>query len=306
MSPENNERCEDFESRLVRNITGELLPEEKRSLESHLAQCVSCVAKEEELVREWQNFDSLPVPEIPTELYENTRQLILNHLMREKSPFPWAGRIPREGVWSVLAPSAAGFMTAGVSFALVRNLIDLRVQSQHILVALFGLWAILFTGSYWPILGGKGKTISLLDAISPFSISITLLTLLISSLVSGVDSLRWLSMSAAHEVALGSNYFFGIGNIFVASWWIYACVASFIGAFIFGFRRGPALSHTALLGSLLASLLLFPAIYLHGSSHGHGYGILAFAALGTFVGALVGMGLVSLILVLRRILLSVA
>ena len=306
MSPENNERCEDFESRLVRNITGELLPEEKRSLESHLAQCVSCVAKEEELVREWQNFDSLPVPEIPTELYENTRQLILNHLMREKSPFPWAGRIPREGVWSVLAPSAAGFMTAGVSFALVRNLIDLRVQSQHILVALFGLWAVLFAGSFWPIFVGEGKKYPLLDAVPTFSISITLLTLLISYLASGIDSLRWLSISAAHEVAAASSYLFGIGNTFVSGWWIYACVASFIGAFFFGFRRGPALSGNLLSGPFLVAVLLLPAIYLHGSSHGHGYGILAFAALGTFVGALVGTGLVSLILVLRRILLSVA
>ncbi len=290
MSHERNRTCEDFESLLVKKITEELLPEEKQVLEKHLAQCSFCLVKEQELAKEWQSFDSLPVPEIPIELYERTRETILVHLKREKSLLPWPGRIPRGRLWSLLAPSAAGLVTAGISFALVRNLIDLRVHSQHILLALVGLWGLLFAGCFWLILGGKRNKSLLLDVVASFSISITFLALLISYLASGVDSLRWLAMSAAYEVAVGSNYLFGIGNTFVAGWWIYACLASFIGAFIFGVRRGPALPQKALLGSFLTTILLFPAIYLHGSSHGHGYGILAFAALGSFVGALIGIG----------------
>ena len=94
MNPEQNKTCEDSESLLVKKITGELLPEEKTFLDNHLAQCVFCVAKEQELAREWQRFDSLPVPEIPTALYEKTRATILNHLKREKSIFPWISSIP--------------------------------------------------------------------------------------------------------------------------------------------------------------------------------------------------------------------
>lgn len=225
MSPESNRTCEDLESSLVKKITGELLPQEERSLATHLSQCTSCVAKQRDLTRVWQRFDSLQGAEIPKELYDKTRDTVLGHMRQEESP----------------------------------------------------------------------KKFPLLDLVPSFAIPITLLTLLISYLSSAVDPLRWLVMSAAHEVALGSNYLFGTGNTFVTSWWIYACLASFICAFVFGFHRGPALPRKAFLGSLLVTILLFPAIYLHGSSHGHGYGILAFAALGTFVGALIGTGLGSFI-----------
>ena len=295
--------CEDSESLLVKKITGELLPEDKQSLENHLAQCAFCVAKEQELTREWQSFDSLPALEIPAELYEKTRETILGHLKRERSALPLAESIPHGGVWSLLGPLAAGVAITGVSYALIRNSIDLKIHQQHILIALFSLWGILFAGGFWLILEGKRKKSLLLDAVASFSISITLLTLLISSLASGVDALRWFAMSAAYEVAVASNYFFGIGNTFVAGWGIYACLASFIGAFIFGVRRGPAFSQNALLGSFLITILLSPAIYLQGSSHAHGYGILAFGALGTFVGAFIGVGMGSMgSFILRRIL----
>ena len=303
MNLEQNKTCEDFESLLVKKVTGELLPTEKESLGNHLAKCAFCVDKQQELAREWQSFDSLPAPEIPAALYEKTRETILGHLRREKSLFPWAGKIPREGVWSLLTPFAAGLVTAGVSFALVRNLLDLRIHSQHILIALFSLWGLLFAGCFWLALEGKRKKSLLLDVVASFSIAITFLTLLISSLVSAVDALQWLALSAAYEVAVASNYLFGIGNTFVTGWGIYACLASFIGAFIFGVRRGPAFSQNALPASFLVTILLFPAIYLHGSSHDHGYGILAFAALGTFVGAFVGVGIGYMgSFVLRRIL----
>lgn len=283
--------CEDSESLLVKKITGELLPKEKKFLDDHLAQCTLCVAKERELTREWLSFDSLPAPEIPAELYGNTRNLILSHLKRERSPLPLAERIPRGGVWSLLGPLAAGVAITGVSYALIRNLINLKIHQQHILIALFSLWGILFAGCFWLILQGKRKKSLLLDVVASFSISITFLTLLISYLSSAVDLIRWPVMSAAYEVALVSNYFFGIGNTFVASWWIYACLASFIGAFIIGVRRGPAFSQNGLLGSFVITVLLFPAIYLQGSSHNHGYGIIAFAVFGTYVGSLLGLSL---------------
>jgi len=283
--------CKDSESLLVKKITGELLPQERHSLESHLAQCAFCVAQEQELAKEWQSFDSLPAPEIPAELYKNTRDLILNHLKREKSLSALPGRTPIRGIWSLLAPFVAGLAMTGASYVLVRDLIDLRIHHRHILITLFTSWGLLFAGCFWVILQGNRKKSLLLNAVASFSISITFLTLLIFYLASASDPLRWLAISAAYAVAVGSNYLFGIGNTFVAGWGIYACLASFIGAFIFGVRRGPAFSENALLGSFLITALLSPAIYLQGSSHDHGYGILAFAALGTFVGALIGMAM---------------
>jgi len=290
MNHRQNKSCEDSESLLVKKITGELLSEEKRFLDSHLAQCAFCVAREQGLAKEWHSFDALPVPEVPGGLYESTRELILGHLRREKSLLPWAGRITMKGIWSLLAPFVAGLAMTGVSYALLHNLVDFTIHRRHILIAFFSLWGLLFAGCFWLALEGKKTNAHLLDMASSFSISITFLTLLISYLASAVDPLRWLVMSAAYGVAAGSNYLFGIGNTFVAHWGIYACLASFIGAGILGFRRGPLLSQSALLGSLVITILLFPAIYLQSSSHDHGFGILAFGALGTFIGALLGTG----------------
>lgn len=291
MNLEQKRSCEDSEPLLVKKITGELLSEEKRFLENHLAQCVLCVAKERELTKEWQSFDSVPAPEIPAELYENTRNLILSHLEQENLPLSLAERTLRGGVRSLLVPFVAGVAITGISYALIRNLIDLKIHQQHVLIALFSLWGILFAGGFWLILEGKRKKSLLLDAVASFSISITVLTLLISSLAAEVDSLRWLAMSATYEVVVASNYLFGTGNTFVAGLVIYACVASFICAFVIGVRRSPGFSQNALLGSFLTSVFLFPAVYLHGSSHNHGFGILAFAAFGTFVGAYFGVGM---------------
>ena len=288
---------------LVKKITGELLPKEKKFLDDHLAQCALCVAKERELTREWQSFDALPAPEIPAALYEKTRETILGHLRRGSALVSWTEIIPMKGIWSLLIPFAAGLAMTGVSYVLTRSLIDLRIHHQHILITLFSLWGLLFAGGFWLILQGKRKKTILLDVVASFSIAITFLTLLISSLASGVDALRWFAMSAAYEVAVASNYFFGIGNTFVAGWGIYACLASFIGAFIFGVRRGPAFSQNALLGSFLITALLSPAIYLNGVFNDQGYGILAFGALGTFVGAFIGVGMGSMgSFILRRIL----
>lgn len=303
MNREQERVCEDFESLLVKKLARELRSDERLVLDRHLAQCAICVARERELVKEWKSFDALPVPEVPAALYEGTRKLILSHLMQEKSPSPSAGRILRERVWWLFGPLGAGATMTGVSYALIRNLVDLGIHHRHILIALFTLWGLLFTGCFWLVLHGKRKNRLFLDAVASLSISITFLALLLSYLASGVDGLRWLAMSAAYEIAVRANDLFGIGNTFVAGWGLYACLASFLVSFVFGVRRGPAFSQSAFLGSALITLLLSPAIYLHGSSHDHGYGILAFGALGTFVGAFAGVAIGYMgSFVLRRVL----
>ena len=105
MSPGRERSCRDYESLLVKKYTGELLLEENQSLKSHLAQCASCAAEERKLARVWQRLDSFPVPEIPTALYEKTRQTIVSELKRKKFHFPWIEKIPRTGIWLFLLPS---------------------------------------------------------------------------------------------------------------------------------------------------------------------------------------------------------
>ena len=291
MKAERKKGCDDSESLLVKKLARELRSDERLVLDRHLAQCAICVVRERELAIEWESFDALPVPEVPAALYESTRKLILSHLMQEKSPSPSAGRILRERVWWLFGPLGAGAAMTGVSYALIRNLVDLRIHEHHILITLFSLWGLLFAGCSWFVLYGKTEKTLLTNVLASFSISITFLALLLSYLASGVDGLRWLAMSAAYEIAVRTNDLFGIGNTFVAGWGLYACLASFLVSFVFGVRRAPAFSQSAFLGSALITLLLSPAIYLHGSSHDHGYGILAFGALGTFVGAFAGVAI---------------
>lgn len=292
MNHRQNKICEDIESLLVRKITGELLSEEKRFLDSHLAQCAVCAAREQELAKEWQSFDSLPAPEIPAELYEKTRATILSHLRRGESLFPWAERVLGDRIGPLLAAFVAGLVMTGLAYALLHTLVDVRIHHQHMLMALFGSWGLLFAGCFWLVLKGKGKGTLPLDRVAASSVSIALLTLVISFLAYEVESLRWLViMPVAHEVAALSSYLFGIGNTFITSWWIYCCLASFIGAFIFGLHKGPSFPRNAFVASFVVSVLLFPAIYLQGSSHNHGYGIIAFAAFGTYVGSLLAISL---------------
>ena len=297
MNLEQKRTCGDLESLLVKKITGELLPQEKQFLDSHLAQCAVCVAREPELAREWQSFDSLPAPEMPAELYEKTRETILGQLRAEKSLSPSAEGMPARHIWSPLAPFLAGLATTGIAYALLHKLVDVRIHHYHMLIGLFSLWGLLFAGCFWLILKGKGKRTLPLDRVAASSVSIALLTLIISFLAYELESLRWLTSSAAYEVAALSNYLFGFGNTFATAWWIHCCLASFIGAFTFGLHKGPSFPRNAIVASFVVSVLLFPAIYLQGSSHYHGYGIKAFAAFGTYVGSLLG---ISLALFVRR------
>jgi hypothetical protein len=291
MNLEKRMNCTEIHSLLVKQIADDLLPEEKRSVERHLAECASCAAEERSLAMIWEAFEGLPVREIPTELYEKTRDRILSDLKREKSLSRWLAKIPSTGPWRALVPIAAGLATTAISYGLIHRLVDPTVHHPYILVSLFSLWWMLYVGGFWLIFRGKGERSRRLDLVSARSISVALLTLVISFLTYEVEFLRWLAVSAAYEIAVVSNDVFGMGNTFVAAWWIHCCLASFIGTFIFGFSRSRGSSENLFIGSFVITIFLSPAMYLQGSSHDHGFGVIAFAALGTYVGSLVGMGL---------------
>jgi hypothetical protein len=291
MNLEKKMNCTEIHSLLVKRIADDLESEEKRSMERHLAECASCAAEERSLAMIWQELEGLPVREIPTELYEKTRDRILNDLKREKSLSPWFAKIPSTGPWRALVPIAAGLATTAISYGLIHRLVDPRVHHPYILVPLFSLWWMLYVGGFWLILKGKGERSLPLDLVSARSISCALLALLISFLTYESEVLRWLAVSAAYELAIVSNYVFGMGNTFVAAWWIHCCLASFIGAFNFGLSRSRGSSENLFIGSFVVTILLSPAMYLQGASHNHGFGLIAFAALGAYVGSLVGMGL---------------
>jgi hypothetical protein len=282
---------EEFGSLLVKKIAGELLSEEYQSLESHLAQCASCMAQEQELTQVWQGLELLQVPEIPKELFEKTQQRVITCLKQERSPIPLLEKIPHSDIGSILLPVVGWLVMTGVSYFLIHNLANLRIHHHYVLISLFSLWWMLFAGSFWVILKRNGKRAISLDLIAARSLSITLLTLLIAFLAYEVDSIRSLAMSAIYAVAIVSNHLFGVGNAFIAGWWMYCCLASFIGALIFGFHKAPLFAKNIIITSLAISLLLVPAIYVQGAPQNHGLVIIAFAALGTYVGSLLGISL---------------
>lgn len=283
--------CPEIDSLLVKRIAGELTADESTSVESHLAGCVSCIGQEQELSKAWKRLEFLQVPEIPRELFETTEQRVLARLKQEPSPIPWLEKIPYAGIGSLLLPIAAGLVMTGASYFLIHNLANLQIHQYHVLISLFSLWWLLFAASFWVILKGNGKRSLSLRWIAARSLSITLLTLLISFLAHEVDSIRSRAMSVLYAVAVVSDSLFGVGNTFITSWWVYCCLASFIGAFAFGLHKAPSSPKTMLITSLVISLLLVPAVYVQGASHEHGFGIIAFAALGTYVGSLVGISL---------------
>jgi hypothetical protein len=291
MNPKEKQTCEEFTSLLVKKISGEILSEERRALERHLAHCASCVLEERELSALWQRFRSSPGYDIPRELYENTRRMILGRLKQEKSPIATLARIPSTGAWRALVPSTAGLAMTAISYGLIHRFVDVSLHHHYVLLPLFGLWWLLFTAGCWLILRGSRQRAVSLDVVSATAISITLLTLFIGFLSYELELLRSLAMSASYQIAAASAYLFGVGNTFVTAWWVHCCLASFIGAFIFGVSTSTRSPANLFVGSLVVMILLSPAIYLQGASHNHGLGVILFAALGTYVGAVVGMGL---------------
>lgn len=291
MNPEQKESCKQFGSLLVKKITGEILAQEKQALDVHLAQCSSCATEEREFTAIFRKLDSLPDPQIPVELYESTRQTILGRLKQENSRAAWFARIPVAGPWRPLFPLTAGLAMTAVSYGLIHRLIDPSVHHYYLIVPLFSAWWLLFTAGFWSILKNKKAGLFPLNLVSSSSISIAFLTLLFSFLAFELESLRWPAMSAAYNIARATDYLFGVGNTFVTAWWIHCCLASFIGAFIFGISRSPRSSENLFVGSFVVMILLSPAIYLQGASHNHGLGLIVFAAAGTYVGSLIGTAL---------------
>jgi hypothetical protein len=273
---------------LIQKITGELRAGDREFLDDHLMQCPSCIAQEQELAKDWEKFDSLPVPEVPAALYENTRRNILAELRREKAAAPRTLNILMT-IRPLLAPLAGLAMTA-VSYGVMRPLVHPAVHHHYVLIPLFLVWWLLFAAAFWLILRRQEERFFAFNRIAVFSIAVVALTLVIFLITYEVEAVRWIALSVALELARMSDYLFGIGNTFIAAWWIHCCLASLIGGFIFGLRKGP-LSETVFFGSLFITLLLFPAMYLQGSSHNHGYGIIAFAALGAYLASLVGISL---------------
>ncbi len=291
MNPERRESCKEFSSLLVKKITGEILSHEKKDLDVHLAQCSPCAAEEREFATIFQRLDSLPDPAIPPKLYQKTRQAIVRRLKWEKFRVAWLGRIPTTAPWRSFFSLTAGLTMTAVSYGLIHRLIDPSVHHHYVLISLFTVWWMLFAVGFWSILKHEDRGLFPLNLVSGSSIWIALLTLLITFLAFELEPLRWVAMSTAYGVARATHYLFGIGNTFVTAWWVHCCLASFIGAFVFGVSRSPRSSESVFMGSFVVMILLSPAIYLQGASHNHGLGVIAFAAAGTYIGSLVGMGL---------------
>lgn len=291
MNTEQMKSCPEIDSLLVKRIAGELSADEKSSVGSHLTGCVCCVNQNQELRKVWQNFDTLSDPEIPATLYQTTYETILDRLKWDKISLPWIVKVSELGaIWSAILPIVAALVMTGISYSLVHKLIESTIHHHYVFTSVFGLWWLAFGVCFRLLLKQPRARVVHLNVVAAHSILVTLLTLMISYLAYETELFRGPAMSAASKVAAGSLYLFGMGNSVVTAWWIYCCLASFIGAMTFSTHRFPFKPKNLILGSFLVAALLMPAILLQGASHNHGYGIMAFAALGTFVGALVGMG----------------
>ena len=282
--------CPEIDALLIKRIAGELSADEKNSVESHLAGCASCVGQEQELSKTWQKFDALLNPKIPTKLYQTTHETILGHLKWEKSSFPWIVKISEMGGGSAIIPILAGLLITVISYSLVRNMVGSGVHHHYVFLPLFGVWWLVFGVSFRLVLKPPQGRVWHLNMVAAHSILVTLLSLVISFLTYETELLRGPAMLAASKVAAVSLYLVGIEDSLVTAWWIYCCLASFTGTLTFSVRQLPLEPRNLLVGSLIVTSLLLPAILLQGASHNHGYGLMAFAALGTFAGALVGMG----------------
>lgn len=286
MAHEPNHPCAEFEPLLIRKITGELLPDQENVLENHLAQCAACNSELEKVSRLWQGMESLPSAAVPPKLHNETQKAVLGLLRQESSFFYRLVGDSLKGAWSYLLPVITGLVMTVLSYGLMSNLIDHRVHHQHIVISVFALWAMLFVMSSWLMFRGKIERASSVSTVIAFSMSITVMTLLLARLFSWSDVSGWIDGSWID--ALFTGYLPALGHRFVIGWGSYACVAAFVGSLLFGLCKANSVSKTAFLGSIFISVLLFPVIYLHGSSHGHNYGVMFFGALGIFFGASIG------------------
>jgi hypothetical protein len=287
MVHELNQPCAEFASLLVRKVTGELVPEEENSLENHLTQCAACNSELEKVSRLWQGMETLPSAAVPLKLHDETQKAVLGLIRQERSFFYRLVGNSLEGAWSYLLPVITGLVMTALSYGLMSNLIDHRVHHHHIVISVFALSAMLFAVVSWLLFRGKFGRVSSVSLVITFSLSITFMTLLLARLFSWNEVSSWIYGSWIDELL--TRYLPELGHRFVIGWGSYACAAAFFGSLLFGLGKGIYLSKAAFMASLLITILLFPAIYLHGSSHGHGYGIVFFGALGIFFGSSVGI-----------------
>ena len=283
--------CPEIDALLVKRIAGELSADEKNYAESHLAGCASCLGEERELSETWLKFDGFLDPEIPTKLYQTTHETILGYLKWEKSSFPWIVKISEVGKGSGIIPTLAGLLITGISYSLVHNMVGSGVHHHYVFLPLFGVWWLVFGVSFRLVLKPPQGRVWHLNMVAAHSILVTLLSLVISFLTYETEFLRGPAMLAASKVAALSLYLVGIEDSIVTAWWIYCCLASFTGALTFSVRQLPLEPRNLLVGPLIVTSLLLPAILLQGASHNHGLGIIAFGALGTYVGSLLGLSL---------------
>ena len=270
MAHELNPPCTEFEPLLIRKITGELLPDQEKFLEKHLDQCAPCNSELEKVSQLWQGMESLPSAAVPAKLHDETQRAVLGLLRLERA-------------WSYLLPVIMGIVMTALSYGLMVNLIDQGVHHHRIVISVFVLWATLIVVASWLMFRGKVGRISV---VLTFSLSVTFMTLLLARLFSWNEVSSWIYGSWIDELL--TSYLADLGHRFVIGWGSYACAAAFFGALLFGVHKSTSISKTGFLGSLIISVLLFPAIYLHGSSHGHSYSVIFFGAVGIFFGASIG------------------
>ena len=274
---------------MIRKLAGNLSPDEEDYLDRHLAECAACASVGQDLGKIWQRFGSLPEPQIPAKLEKKARETTLGYLKWERALSPLVSIISEWGIWSFSIPLLAGLLMTWISYSLVGDATGAGVHHHYVLFSLYGLWWLLFAVFFWLLLRMSDHSVSQINLVSGQSILVALLTLIITFLAFEIELFSQPRMYTAGKLAAATQDLFGIGNIFVTSWWIHCCLASFIGGLVFCIGRFPLEPGYVFVGALIATVLLLPAIFLQGFSHNHGYGVIAFTALGTYAGELVGM-----------------
>lgn len=284
--------CEYFQSLLVKKIAGELLSEERQVLQTHLSRCSVCPIEEKNLAGAWDRLASDRLLEIPRGLSETTRQSIVDQLRQEKFASASVTKsLSSSGMGSLLMSVAGGLLMTWLSYGLIHRQVGLEIHHHHILLPLFGFWWLAFTAASWLTLGAQKRPDCRVARGAACAIAIVFLTLTISFLVYEIGILRSFATIAAEELAAATESLVGIGNAFVTAWWIHCCLASFIAALFIRINGNSRLATSLLFAPLSVTVMLYPAIYLQGSSHDHGFWIIAFAAIGTYIGSLFGVSL---------------
>lgn len=288
MAYEQNQRCAGFASLLIRKVSSDLGPDAENALKNHLAQCAACNSELENLTRLWREMEALPSAAVPPKLHDETLKAVSGLIRQERAFFRRLGRDFLGSSWSYLLPVITGLVMTALSYGLMANLIDHRIHHHYIVIAVVVFWGMLFVAASWLIFRNTDDGVSPVSATVGFSLSITFITLLLARLFSWGEVSGWIDV-------LLNGYLPETAQRFVLGWGSYACSASFLGAVLFRLHKASSLSQTAFRGALFISVLLFPVLYLHGSSHSHGIGVIFFGSLGVFFASSGGIILGSMI-----------